>query len=58
MLTEAPLREETMRRAAEVARHAEVIEDLYGAADYKRHLLTVLAARALREAAAAAGDAA
>jgi len=56
LLSGAPLRAESLLESAEaVGRHAEVLEDLYGSAAYKRRLLTVLAFRALREAAARAG---
>ena len=42
--------------AAETAgRTAEILDDLYGSVDYKRHIVTVLAARALYDAAARAG---
>ncbi len=42
--------------AAETAgRTAEILDDLYGSADYKRHIVTVLATRALYDAAAQAG---
>jgi CO/xanthine dehydrogenase FAD-binding subunit len=34
-----------------------VVGDLYGSADYKRHLVRVLAARALKKAAGQAGRA-
>ncbi len=44
------------RAAAETAgRTAEILDDLYGSADYKRHIVMVLAARALHDAAARAG---
>jgi carbon-monoxide dehydrogenase medium subunit len=44
------------RAAAETAgRRAEILEDLYGSADYKRHIVMMLAARALHAAAAQAG---
>ncbi len=57
MLAGAPLRDEALREAAKaVGRHAEVMDDLYGSAAYKRHVLTVLAARALREAVACARE--
>jgi len=46
---------EVLREAAARAGGAvEVLEDLYGSVDYKRHIVTVLAARALDEAVARA----
>ncbi len=42
----------TLQAAAERAgRSVEVLDDLYGSVDYKRHIVTVLAGRALRDAA-------
>ncbi len=44
------------RAAAEIAgRTAEILDDLYGSTDFKRHIVTVLAARALHDAGARAG---
>ncbi|MGQ0569006.1 MAG: FAD binding domain-containing protein [Armatimonadota bacterium] len=42
--------------AAETAgRSVEILDDLYGSIEYKRHIVTVLAVQALRDAAGAAG---
>lgn len=43
--------------ALAAGRHAEILEDLYGSVEYKRHIVTVLARRALEEAAARSGAA-
>jgi carbon-monoxide dehydrogenase medium subunit len=49
--------EQAFAEAARLAgQAADVFDDFYGAADYKRHLVTVLAARALRQAAQRAGE--
>lgn len=40
-----------LNAAAEAAgRHADVLDDLYGSVEYKRHIVTVMARRALQEA--------
>jgi carbon-monoxide dehydrogenase medium subunit len=41
--------------ASAAGRSAEVLEDMYGSVEYKRHIVTVLARRALKEAATCRG---
>jgi carbon-monoxide dehydrogenase medium subunit len=55
LMGERPARGVFERAAHAAARSAEILDDLHGATDYKRHLIAVLAARALLAAAAEAG---
>jgi len=52
---ERPARGVFEHAAQAAARSAEILDDAYGATDYKRHIIAVLAVRALQAAAAEAG---